>query len=387
MWLLMALSLASAQDTGLDDPLAAPPIVSGSQVPQGEYDDAVAVLSGGEYLCSGVLVGPKTVVTAAACAIEASHVIAGSKDWTTAQGELLPVRNFRVFDLWQEEGMDLAILRLTRASEVTPRPIAGACSQEYIVEGGELAFVGFGALRAEELDPNTRLNMAFGEIVTVLCDASDGCDEEGPGLSEFVAGREGAGPCVGDEGSPAYLPTPYGEVLLGIASRNAASATQECGDPSIFTRIDTYRGWLEEWSEDELPYALCPGSPTLTIEPFDPIATGGSGRTTFTVTDPDNASNEHTFFFPSRPQHGDIDLLAGSRLRYTADRGYIGEDEFTLEVTDPDGNGAVVKVQVEVVHKGVLGCGCRIASPGHGGLVLSLLAPLVMARRRRAGSS
>ncbi|TNE92364.1 MAG: trypsin-like serine protease [Deltaproteobacteria bacterium] len=383
MLLLIALGLAHAQDTGFDP--APPPIVSGSQVPQGRFDDAAAVLAGGEYLCGGVLVGPKTVITAAQCAPEATHVIVGSKDWTTAQGELLPVRNFRMFDLYQGEGMDLAILRLTRASEFAPRPIAGACSQEFIVEGGDVSFVGFGALRAEEVDPNTRLNEAFGEIVKVLCDNADGCDEDAPGLAEFIAGDEGVGPCVGDEGSPAYLVTPYGDVLLGIASRNTVGATQECGDPSIFTRIDTFRGWLEEWSEDELPYALCPGSPELTIQPFDPIATGGSGRTTFTVTDPDHDSSEHTFFFPSRPAHGSVDLLAGNRLRYNADRGYIGTDSFTLEVTDPDGNGAVVKVEVEVVHKGFLGCGCN-ATPAPTGWLAMLLGPaLVVSRRRRRG--
>ena len=58
-------------------------------------------------------------------------------------------------------------------------------------------------------------------------------------------------------------------------------------------------------------------------------------------------------------------------------------DEFTLEVTDPDGNGSVVKVEVEVVYKGVLGCGCETGSGIRGWAWIGLAAPLVLLHRRR----
>lgn len=381
MLLHIALGLALAQDTGPEDTATPPPIVSGSQVPEGMYDDTVALLQGGEFVCTGVLIGPRTVLTTALCAPETSHVIIGSKDWTTAQGELIPANGWDIFDLYQEGGgMDLGLVLLSRSSAFEPRPIAGACSQESIVPGGQVVFAGFGALRANEVTPNTRLNSALGSIIELECTAEDGCDPDAPQRSELVGGGEGVGPCTGDEGSPAYLLTPYGEVLLGIASRPTLTATQECGDPHIYTRIDAYRGWIEDATDDELPFATCPGSPTLTIQPFDPVGSGGSGRSTYTVEDPDDDGG-HSFTWAAQPAHGTIDILSGNRLLYRADPGYTGSDSFTLEVRDPDGNGATATAEIEIVNKGFLGCGCHSSPLGAGWMALAL--PLLAARRRR----
>lgn len=376
MLLLLALGTGFAQDTATPPP----PIVSGTQVGAGRYDDAVALLNGGEFVCTGVLIGPKTVLATALCVSEASHAIVGSKDWTSAQGELLPVATFDFFDTFQNNGMDLGFVTLTRASAAEPRPIAGACADEFIVPGAEVVFAGFGALRPDEIDPNTRLNEAYGELLSLDCHGSNGCDGAAPLDSEFIAGSEGVGPCDGDEGSPAYLVTPHGDVLLGIASRNTDDASENCGEPWIFTRVPAFRGWLEDEANDELPFPVCPGSPILTVQPFDPVGSGGSGRTTYSVEDADN-SEGHSFSFAAVPEHGRIDLLTGQRILYRADPGFVGDDRFALEVRDPDGNGAVVWVDVEIVQKGFLGCGCTSTGPTSW-LSLGLL-PLIALRRRR----
>lgn len=374
---LALLSTATLADTG-----APPPVASGVQVGSGQYDDAVAILQGGDYLCSGVLVGRSTVVTSALCAPDASHVIAGSKDWTSAQGELLPVASFQLHPLFFNEGFDLAILTLTRESSLEPRPIAAACALDLIEEGQTVTVAGFGALRPDEVDPNTRLNAADLTIESLSCEESDGCDPEAPVASEMLAGAEGAGPCVGDEGAPLYMSTEFGEVLLGISSRQANSAPQECGDLAIFTRMDAFRRWVEDEAQDELPFPTCPGSPVVTVDPFDPIPSGGQGRTSYTVTDPDQ-SDGFSLFFPDLPEHGRVDVLSGNRLLYRADRDFTGPDSFTFRVSDSEGNASVVTVDVEIIRPGFLGCGCRSTSTP---MSWVLMGPLVvgLARRRRS---
>lgn len=381
--LLLALaSLATAQDTASPDTAAPPPIVSGTQVPAATYDDAVAILVGGEYACTGTLVGPKTVVTSALCAPDASHVIVGSKDWASSQGELLPVESFTMHPLFNNGGLDIAVIKLTRASQFEPRAIAAGCALDDVIEGATVTFAGFGALRADEVNPNTRLNSVQGTIVNLGCVEADGCDEGAPQGSEFIAGAEGVGPCIGDDGSPVYLNTPNGEVLLGFSSRKTATASQDCGDPSIFTRADAYKNWIEDTAEDELAFPICDGTPLLNIQPFDPVSSGGVGRTSFTVTDTDQDSG-FTFLFSELPSHGTVDILQGNILRYRADRDYTGPDSFTLKVEDSDRNESVAGVEIEVVRKGVLGCGCSSALPAQGHAFLWLGAMAFVRLRRR----
>lgn len=374
--LLALVPFANAQE----DTAVAPPIVSGLQVGADRYDDAVAILTGGEYTCSGALVGPRTVVTTALCAPEATHVIVGSKDWASSQGELLPIASYRIHELYFNEGKDIAVLSLTRASAFEPRAIADGCAVTGIQEGAAVTAAGFGALRAEEVDPNTRLNASAGLIISTDCE-DDGCDPI-PQAAEIIAGGEGVGPCVGDDGSPLYMVTEQGEVLIGLSSRAADSATQLCGDPSIYTRVDAYKQWIEDAAEDELAFPLCDGAPSLEVQPFDPIGSGGSGRTSFTVTDSDD-SEGHTFFFSAPPEHGEVDILVGNVLRYRADRDFTGPDSFTLKVTDPSGNEALATVEVEVVRKGVLGCGCQSGTTGASWLLIGGAA-LLAGRRRHA---
>lgn len=85
---------------------------------------------------------------------------------------------------------------------------------------------------------------------------------------------------------------------------------------------------------------------------YDDVATTDAGiEIVIDVVFNDNDADEDVLTIESYtlPDHGTLFITADNRLRYVPDEGYVGTDEFTYEVADPDGatDRAAVTVTVQ----------------------------------------
>jgi len=180
--------------------------IVGGQLSSGEGHHATVakVLAQGSAHCSGVLVAPRRVATAA-------HCVAGADAVSLPSGEQFDVVDAEVRPSWWVDA-DLAWLALDRVAEVDPAQLGEL--------GGQVEVVGYGddgagvfALRSVTLD-------------VVACETC--------GPREFAAAGQGDA-CDGDSGAPAF--NEAGE-LVGLASRGLEAS---CGPGGIY--VDPTPDW------------------------------------------------------------------------------------------------------------------------------------------------
>lgn len=377
-FLVLALTTAFAQDTGFVEP----PVVGGTPVVAGTWQDTVLVVTR-DSICTGTLVGPQTVVTAAHCNDQIQGILVGTLDYNTNNGTWYPaVRsvNHPSYASSQWGGYDIAVTLLqSPVTNVTPRAFAVDCAAPEIVNGAPVHIVGYGGTRADGGGNNSRLNEGSTVITDVSCN-DPSCD---PNMvaGEFMAGANGVDSCFGDSGGPLYLNSGYGYLLLGVTSRGSYAAQQTgyvCGGNGIYTRADTFIDWIQSQTTDTMLRPICNVPPVITVESFGQVGNKGNSRTTFTITDPDSTS--WTYELPVPPANGRIEVAEG-QLTYTGDGLFVGRDAFTFRVTDDAGN--IVDTEVPLVIAEGKSCGCATGGQPLGLWTLGF-AGLLLVRRRQS---
>lgn len=380
---------------GIDSsPVLTPQVVGGSRVEPGRWQDTVGIVFYGAYVgCTGTLVGPKVVVTAAHCirGSEVSHVLVGSTNWLSDEGEMIEVEAAYGNRGYQGWGSDIAVLKLSKKSSFEPRMIASDCLiDEHLIKGAEVAIVGFGNTNPEGGDGTSRL---FEGVTTVRdpgCSRDEiegmwtGCDPSISPGGEVVAGGDGVDACYGDSGGPLYLLTDEGDFLIGVTSRSLAGVPEDapCKYGGIWTRPDYFLDWIEEVSRTDLPRPQCNARPVVQGE----VLVAGKnqpGSITVAVDDPDGET--HTITVAEPPAHGTVEI-DGDVVTYVPDGTFVGKDPFKLAVTD-DGSAyeasppITVLLDVDARVRAVsLACGGVPGLPG--GLGLLAVAALAVMRRR-----
>ncbi|WP_199487637.1 S1 family peptidase [Actinomadura spongiicola] len=186
------------------------------------YTWMTSLQNNGRHSCGGSLVAPQWVITATHCG-QPSSVRIGTKTYN-AGGETRQVASRQVI------GGDLAILRLSSPSTMTPIPIASTApvgSATRLIGWGQTCPTrgcGGAPVQLQQLD------------TTIVADSR--CSGIDAAKEICTDGGNGKGACYGDSGGPAVTGGPGAWQLVGATSRGGQTCAQ---GPAIYSDTAYYR--------------------------------------------------------------------------------------------------------------------------------------------------
>ncbi|MBK8261304.1 MAG: trypsin-like serine protease [Nannocystis sp.] len=248
------------------------PIIGGERTELTEWTSVVAILGirpgfqANANLCTGVLVDPTTVLTAAHCFDDAEDfseiiVVFGDSIYATTAGRRtagLDYAQHPDYCLPEEcttDAFDFAYLTLEGEAagvELIPPLVDQAEWDELMRPGVQVTLVGFGATRDTSSEGDAPLKMS--EYGLKRATTASFQRLTGDGL-EFVAGSEGKDTCGGDSGGPVFAQLAGGGWrLVGITSRGQLPCGTGYG---VYGAPYAALPWLREQTGVDLLPASC----------------------------------------------------------------------------------------------------------------------------------
>lgn len=190
-----------------------------------------ALVDAGGPFCTGTVVAPRVVVTAAHCLEGVKS--AASLGFALGPSAFRPQRILKVagasvhpqYDARNIRN-DIAVLRLAADAPVTPVPIATKAP----TVGQSLVFVGYGV-------SNGRTGAGFGTKRQVTMKVAQ------VGASQFAYAEANKNTCSGDSGGPAFATDASGNLTVaGVTSYGDAACVQY----GVDTRTDVYAAFVKQ---------------------------------------------------------------------------------------------------------------------------------------------
>jgi hypothetical protein len=243
--------------------------------------------------CSGTLISPSLVVTAAHCAVvepeegvirsatpSSLQVVAGH----LASDTVAPAMVRSVFQVHVHEGYDhdfimgrsrsgagqggigsphdIALLFLTVPFEELPNaPMLGTDQAAELLRHGDVGFVaGYGVY---DLDDHLTGELYISDAVIDILGEQELMTRRADQLGDS---------CYGDSGGPLYVPTEEGEFLVGLVSRGRSDVKRDCGDGGVYTLLSAYLPWIAETAGSRFdPKPVPGGDVSFLAEGADPV--------------------------------------------------------------------------------------------------------------------
>lgn len=230
-----------------------------------------------QSVCTGTLIAPKVVLSAAHCFaspfVTAVAVVLNNNIGTTTQADVIYTDEVKINEGYNPERIndenfveghphgDLALLKLKKAVpaefKAAPLPAAAAAA---LKKGDMLTLAGFGvdvAIQNKiEKDPQTGA-----DTVVPLTTGNSGSGvlrvvEDVPVSQATADGKEiavdetlGRNACHGDSGGPAYKKNANGKlVIVGVVSRGT-NKIGNCDQTGVFTDVSGYLNWINSTAQ------------------------------------------------------------------------------------------------------------------------------------------
>lgn len=215
------------------------------------------------FACTGTVVAPRVVLTAAHCVEEVENgtitppseyaLSTGIADPTKANPEnvfhVVANHVFPGFDPGVLHG-DAAILILDRPTTAPSLAMAGSADAALYGGGAEVRLAGWGLTSASAKEQPTNLRMT-----SMLVQTASSCRKSTRSFYRsfsparqvcLIAADRASGGCFGDSGGPAIAQRADGTpVELGITSTGGPSCSTRL--PNVLTRVDFVSTWVAEW--------------------------------------------------------------------------------------------------------------------------------------------
>ena len=204
-------------------------------------------INGYDEYCSGTLIKPDLVMTAAHCvehlpnSLEAVYGVDSIPDPLQCRSCFMKVKNSTYhpeFTHFYFPSNDIGLILLEHP---VYNPIVGTFLSErnnnFVYVGQTLTLAGYGT-------SNEGLGQLYYGDVPVT---------ELRGDYEMVVGLDSptaVNACYGDSGGPAYLYEAGEEYVVGVTSRVPEGKPIECGHGTVYTRPEAYSDWIEQAYQD-----------------------------------------------------------------------------------------------------------------------------------------
>lgn len=259
---LCALSAAPA--TAAAAPKAKPSVAGGAPASLADYGFTVAILQDGKFICSGSIIAPDRILTAAHCVTVAAQrlaVIAGRTSLGGPGGEVLPVSGATRHPGSDEPFRnDLAVLALgTPTSQPTIQLATAEEDAATTAFGQTLSVAGFGRrnafgfgkpkigrLYAANLFSRPTCNKYRGRffLAEMIC-------ANGRPFQRVFRLKLMRTACPGDSGGPLVANTPDGPRQVGVVSFGVSTPFILCGEkgfPGVFSRVSFFGPFLSPYA-------------------------------------------------------------------------------------------------------------------------------------------